>query len=756
MMKKLKSSRKLYIVLAMAVFVLASFFVISLLNDSYARSIDKQIPALKQIDIIDNTQSLISTDMVVVDHFIPGIKIDMRYAGDNNVYGQKIYDDATAYLRKGTVDKLKAVQEELEAQGYALKIWDAYRPPRAQFKLWEMCPDGRYVANPYKGYSNHSRGCTVDVTLVDLNGHEVEMPSGFDDFSSRADRNYQEVSKNAAANAMLLEETMKKHGFTTIASEWWHFDDNDKNSYEVVQVTPVSKPENLPEKSLVFEDWRAGNYQPLWLANDKNSRQLIDKAMYQGLIRGYDRNGKHYLKLSRYMTRAEYAVLLARVLNLNPNKTKNGEWYLPYTSALIDAGVVSEDDWSSTDWNQYIKRMEMAQWTGKSLLINKYQSGTQEIEGINSPEIRAAILSGLINGDANGNYNWQNSAERVHGTIVLMKLQQVLNLPSPVSDGDNLIYGESALRTITITAIGDCTLGTDPEFPYVGRFDATLKAVNNNYGYFFNNVRTVLENDDLTIANLETTFTIATKKANKGKPDEAYFFKGDPSYTKILKQGSIEAVNLANNHSYDYLAQGYQDTMSNLNQAGILFFGYDKKAVANVNGIKIGMLGYNVLGRLEEGINISGLQKQIAGDIEQMERDCQLVIVSIHWGIEASKAVTKQQSALGHFVIDSGADLVLGHHPHVIQKVEKYNGKYIVYSLGNFSFGGNHNPHDKDTFIFQQSFVFNQDDICVNTSDVKIIPCSISSVSNRNNFCPTPVYGEAAQRILKRVGLPTN
>lgn len=589
MIKKLKTSSKLYIMLAITVFVFASFFVISLLNDSYARSIDKQVPVPKQIEISDSsTQSLISTDIVVG------------------------------------------------------------------------------------------------------------------------------------------------------------------------QVVPVSKPENLPEKSTIFEDWRVGNYQPLWLANDKNSRQLIDKAIYQGLIRGYDRNGKHYLKLSQYMTRAEYAVLLARVLNLNPDKTKSGEWYLPYAAALIEAGVISNTNWNSVEWNQYIKRMEMAQWTGKSLLINKYQSGTRETEGINSPEIKAAILSGLINGDANGNYNWQNSAERVHGTIVLMKLQQVLTLPPPVSTGDDVTYSESALRTIIVSAIGDCTLGTDSRFPYGGRFDTTLKAVGNDYGYFFNNVRTVLENDDLTIANLETTLTIANKQANKGDPDEAYFFKGDPSYTQILKQGSIEAVNLANNHTYDYLFQGYQDTMSNLNQAGILFFGYDNKAVTNVNGIKIGMLGYNLVGRLEEGININGLQKQVASDIEQMKQDCELVIVSFHWGIEGSKVVTKKQSALGHFVIDSGADLVLGHHPHIIQKVENYNGKYIVYSLGNFCFGGNHNPYDKDTFIFQQSFVFNQDDICVNASEVKIIPCSVSSISNRNNFCPTPVEGEAAQRILQRLELPAN
>lgn len=746
-MKNFSSIGKMYIALAIAVFLLASFFVITSLNNGYAHSSGKEIPALDQVKVSLNPSpgTIQKTDMIVIDNYISGLQIDMRYASDNNVYSQKIYDDATAYLRQGTAEKLKNAQQEFQRLGYCLKVWDAYRPPRAQFKLWEICPDSRYVANPYKGYSNHTRGCSVDVTLVGKDGQEIEMPSKFDDFSTLADRNYQDVSTAAASNAKILEDVMTQNGFTTITTEWWHFDDSDKNSYGVVEAPP-QKVKALSADN--YEDWYEGNYQPGWLANDEASRRLVQKALDQSLVQGYSRGGKRYLDLDRYMSRAEFAVMLARVLNLEVVKNSKNKWHEPYVAALVKAGVINQ---ANGDWTQYIKREEMAEWVGRVLQSNNYQPGKKEVPGISSPCLRLAVIAGLFNGDNRGSYDWQGKAQRIHGIIVLTKLQQVLNLPPVVQEAPGMV--QNGQRQILISAIGDCTLGTDSRFPYVGRFDATLKAVGNDYSYFFSNVRSVLENDDLTIANLETTFTRASKQANKGHQDAAYFFKGDPSYTEILKQGSIEAVNLANNHSYDFLLQGYQDTMSNLSKAGLMFFGYDKKAIALVNGIRIGLLGYNVLGRLEEGINTGGLQKQIAGDISQMRNNCDLVIVSFHWGIEGSPHVSKQQITLGHFVIDSGADLVLGHHPHMIQPVEKYNGKYIAYSLANFCFGGNHNPRDKDTFIYQQTFVFNDDDKLVGSSDAKIIPCSVSSVSNRNNFCPTVVEGEAARRVMQRVGL---
>lgn len=159
--------------------------------------------------------------------YIPTASQELFYATENNFTGHRIYEFEEVYLRFGTLKKLMLVAQELEEQGLYLKIWDGFRPVSAQFKLWEICPDPTYVANPNKGYSNHSRGNAVDLTLVDENGQELEMPTGFDDFSTKADRDYSDCNETAAANAKLLEEAMQKHGFKGYYGEWWHFNDTD-------------------------------------------------------------------------------------------------------------------------------------------------------------------------------------------------------------------------------------------------------------------------------------------------------------------------------------------------------------------------------------------------------------------------------------------------------------------------------------------------------------------------------------------------
>lgn len=171
-------------------------------------------------------------DFVPVADYLPQVRVDLRYAGSDNFTGQTIYDFTDAYLRYGTVQKLSQAQKELEDVGYSLLIWDAFRPVEAQFRLWEVCPDPVYVANPEKGYSSHSRGNTVDVTLTDLAGNAVEMPSGFDDFSPLADRDYSDVTAEAAAHAQLLEDVMDSCGFRPYSGEWWHFSDTDEYPVE--------------------------------------------------------------------------------------------------------------------------------------------------------------------------------------------------------------------------------------------------------------------------------------------------------------------------------------------------------------------------------------------------------------------------------------------------------------------------------------------------------------------------------------------
>ena len=171
--------------------------------------------------------------------YIPGIYTELRYASDNNFTHQVIYSFSDAYLRYGTVQKLASAQESLETAGYSLLIWDAFRPVSAQFKLWEICPDPAYVANPEKGFSSHSRGNTVDVTLVTTDGQPVDMPTDFDDFTTLADRDYSDVGDTAAANARLLESAMTAAGFRPYSAEWWHY--SDTQSYPVdEQFIPLS------------------------------------------------------------------------------------------------------------------------------------------------------------------------------------------------------------------------------------------------------------------------------------------------------------------------------------------------------------------------------------------------------------------------------------------------------------------------------------------------------------------------------------
>ena len=165
------------------------------------------------------------SDFVKVTDFIPGIVVELKYATSDNFTGQTIYAFQDAYLRYGTVKKLMAVSETLAEHEVHLKIWDAFRPPAAQFLLWEVCPDPNFVANPNLKFSSHSRGNTVDLTLVDAQGNELEMPTGFDDFSAMADRDYSDCSAAAAQNALLLQEIMENHGFSGYYNEWWHFSD---------------------------------------------------------------------------------------------------------------------------------------------------------------------------------------------------------------------------------------------------------------------------------------------------------------------------------------------------------------------------------------------------------------------------------------------------------------------------------------------------------------------------------------------------
>jgi hypothetical protein len=344
-------------------------------------------------------------------------------------------------------------------------------------------------------------------------------------------------------------------------------------------------------------------------------------------------------------------------------------------------------------------------------------------------------------------------------------------LPAKARDLSNPLFTPQQKDTeINISFAGDCTLGTDTSFGYSNSFPYRLSLVKNDYSYFLSNVKSVFENDDLTLVNLETTLTTANKPATK-----KFRFKGDPSYVKILNEGSIEAVNIANNHIHDYLDKGFDDTVEALDKAGISYSGWENTAYIAVKDVKIALIGYTAWD--------DRLRERLSKSIDVARKNAQIVIVSMHWGKERVNLADESQKALAHFCIDKGANAVIGHHPHVIQGVEQYKSGYIAYSLGNFCFGGNSNPSDKDSIILRLNFKVDRDvqdmdkeetinarrnivntkgDVVntrrniVNTKgDVKIkaeiIPCSISSVKNINDYHPTILEGDDKERVLKRI-----
>ena len=293
--------------------------------------------------------------------------------------------------------------------------------------------------------------------------------------------------------------------------------------------------------------------------------------------------------------------------------------------------------------------------------------------------------------------------------------------------------------SITVSMVGDCTLGTDVNFDQSTSFDAFYQ-MKNDPGYFFQNVKDIFNADDLTVANMEGTLTTSNDRQQK-----TFAFKGNPSYTEILTQGGVEATNLANNHSHDYGDQSYEDTIQYLEAAGITTFGYDRTAVMDVKGIKVGLIG---IYELKDGL---GRQQQVIDTIQAVkDQGAQVIIVSFHWGTEKSNIPDDIQKTLAHLAIDQGADLVVGHHPHVLQGIEKYQGKNIVYSLGNFCFGGNKNPSDKDTMIFQQTFTVENGEL-VEDDVTNIIPCSLSSESGYNNYQPMVLEGSEKERVLQKI-----
>ena len=347
------------------------------------------------------------------------------------------------------------------------------------------------------------------------------------------------------------------------------------------------------------------------------------------------------------------------------------------------------------------------------------------------------ILAG-IRGCSNYISSRQAAAKKTVSMNASKDNSQKASSDSQNTDSSNATV--SSPVSLTLSVVGDCTLGTDETFDY----DTSLNAYYENYGadYFLQNVKDIFSTDDLTIANFEGTLTDSDERE-----DKTFAFKAPASYASILTGGSVEAVNTANNHSHDYGEQSFNDTLAALDDAGIVHFGYDETAVMDVKGIKVGLVGiYELYDHLER-------EQQLKDNIAKVKADgAQLIVVIFHWGNETETVPDSNQTTLGRIAIDEGADLVCGHHPHVLQGIETYKGRNIVYSLGNFCFGGNSSPSDMDTMIYQQAFTIDADGV-KKDNVTNIIPCSISSAAydGYNNYQPTPAEGDEATRILGKI-----
>lgn len=296
---------------------------------------------------------------------------------------------------------------------------------------------------------------------------------------------------------------------------------------------------------------------------------------------------------------------------------------------------------------------------------------------------------------------------------------------------------------ITLSAAGDTTLGKDPKQAY----SRSLPAYYKRYGaaYFFKKVAPIFAKDDLSIINFEGTLTNTNTPMKK-----AFTFKGPSSYMKILKAGHIDVCSFANNHCQDYGKQSYQDTIKAFKAYQMTYASFEHVGIKKIKGIKIGFVSVDFNTSMPFG-SMSYAKKLVRNGIKSLKaQKAKAIVVSMHGGIEGTHLLTSLQKELGHYAVDQGANLVLGHHPHVLQGVERYKNTYIAYSLGNFCFGGNTNPQDKETMILQKTFHFKNGRL-IKDKQLKVIPCRLSSHTSKNDYQPTIVSGSEKSRVINHM-----
>lgn len=334
--------------------------------------------------------------------------------------------------------------------------------------------------------------------------------------------------------------------------------------------------------------------------------------------------------------------------------------------------------------------------------------------------------------------------------FIRRKILSLLILGLAVSSSVSCNGQTDEVQTITISAVGDCTLGRNYAMAYENSWDDCFA----RYGaeYFLQNVSDVFQKDDITIANLEGVLSETAPRQEtfyrqkKDRIDEkAYCHLGKPEYLNALTLGGVDAVSFANNHNIDYGLQGFEDTLDACDTYQLPVAYYDTVARLTVRDITVGIVSID-----STYCSLDVAEEYLRNAIADLRTDCDLIVSCMHWGKNYKELPNDEQQYLAHLCVDLGADLVIGNHAHILQGVERYKGRYIFYSLGNFTYGGRAIPRDVDTMIAQQTFTFVDGELIVD-DNVTIIPCWMSGSMEINDFCPAIKDGEVGNGIINKV-----
>lgn len=298
--------------------------------------------------------------------------------------------------------------------------------------------------------------------------------------------------------------------------------------------------------------------------------------------------------------------------------------------------------------------------------------------------------------------------------------------------------GALADTQVVMTFVGDCTVGCEDrllnrDYSFAGYVQRE------GYDYFLEKVKDFFSEDDLTVGNFEGVL----KDTRYGAVNKTYCFRGLPEYAQILTRGSIEAVNLANNHTGDYGTTGRATTLKALEAAGVKTFNETSEYIFEKNGIKIAFCGFWGVG--------FNKRADIAARIRQLKAEgANAVVCALHFGEEYATYHNKVQAKVARMVIDAGADLVVGHHPHVVQGMEVYDSRTIFYSVGNFLFGGNAEVRSNESLVPRVTMTFGDDGTYLG-QQVRLYPANESGNAEVNDYQPRLVEGDAAEAVYARL-----